>query len=137
MKIRIVNPLDFQGWDELLLLRSDSSFFQSESWAKILHHTFGYIPLYFSVFDKNGFSALIPIMEVNSLLTGRRGVSLPFTPICEHLLDSNIQFDEIIDDIFQYGKKSRWKTFVMNGDNCYLEKQTKAYEFYTHSLDLT
>lgn len=40
--------------------------------------SYGYLPLYF-LKEKGRLSAVIPMMEVVSILTGRRAVSLPFT----------------------------------------------------------
>ena len=82
-----LNPLKYPKWDETLLNTEGSSFFHTSNWARVLHESYNYTPLYFAELQDNRFSHLIPIMEVNSLLTGKRGVSLPFTDNCPIIMD--------------------------------------------------
>jgi len=71
MTLQILNPLEIDDWDELLLTHPDYSFFHTSAWARVLHESYGYKPLYFTAIENGRLSALIPIMEVNSFLTGR------------------------------------------------------------------
>jgi hypothetical protein len=48
-------------------------------------------------------------MEVRSLLTGRRGVSLPFTDYCEPIISDGVSFEEIFDSAAKEGEKRQWK----------------------------
>ena len=89
--VEIINPLQFTGWDELLLTQPESTFFHSSHWARVLYDTYGYKPLYFTVRDNDKLSALVPVMEIDSFLTGKRGVSLPFTDFCEPIIRDDIQ----------------------------------------------
>src|SRR5437588_684822 len=77
-----LNPLERPGWDELILSHREASFFHTAGWASVLQDTYGHTPHYFGVLEGERLSALLPLMEVNSLWTGRRGVSLPFTDEC-------------------------------------------------------
>ena len=83
LHLQIINPLEYPGWDELLLGTDGYSLFHSSSWARVLHESYRYKPLYFTCIENGKLSALIPMMEVISFLTGRRGVSLPFTDCCQ------------------------------------------------------
>ena len=74
-----VSPLEKPGWDKMVMTHRDASFFHSKSWAGVLHDTYGHTPHYFCTGNDEQLSAVLPVMEVNSPLTGRRGVSLPFT----------------------------------------------------------
>jgi hypothetical protein len=77
--IYITNPIEHEKWDSLLLSFHDSSFFHTSTWAEILHKSYGYKPLYLMENKQKNLSAVMPVMEISSLLTGKRGVSLPFT----------------------------------------------------------
>ena len=79
MDFQIVNPRDHPDWDEMLLLSNDHSFFHTSAWSKVLESTYRFQPLYFARFEESRFSFLMPLMEVRSPVTGRRGVSLAWT----------------------------------------------------------
>jgi len=91
------------------------SFFHSAAWARVLSSSYGYTPLYFTALDGGRVRALVPLMEVESFLTGKRGVSLPFTDYCEPILEEGIAFREIFDQIIDYGKKRGWKYVEFRG----------------------
>jgi len=83
MHLQIINPLEYPGWDDLLLTNDQSTFFYTSAWARVLHESYKYKPIYFTSIDNGKLSALIPVMEVKSFITGKRGVSLPFTDYCQ------------------------------------------------------
>ena len=122
-KIEIINPLDYHGWDDLLLTCSGYSFFHCSAWARVLSESYGYTPLYFTVIESGKLQALIPVMEVNSVLTGKRGVSLPFTDYCEPIINANVEFVDLFNRIIEYGKKCKWKYIELRGGEKYLSKQ--------------
>ena len=99
----------FENWDNLLLSSGKGSIFHTSAWAKVLHESYNYKPLYFTVISNTKIKTLIPIMEVNSLLTGKRGVSLPFTDVCEPIISKDLPLEEVINFIIRYGRKSQWK----------------------------
>ena len=74
-----LNPLDRPGWDDLLLSNPGSTFFHMTRWAKVLRDTYGYTPAFFARLDVGRLEALLPVMDVRSPITGKRGVSIPFT----------------------------------------------------------
>ena len=96
MAVEIVNPIDHPNWDALVLAHPNCSFFHSSAWARVLQEAYGYKPLYFTVFDGDAISACLPVMEVSSFITGKRGVSLPFSDLCEPLADDALQFEALL-----------------------------------------
>ena len=82
MNIEIINPIEYPNWDELLLTSDQSIFFQTSAWARVLCESYNYTPLYFITKDNGRLTSLIPVMEVSSFITGKRGISLPFTDYC-------------------------------------------------------
>ncbi len=136
LQINIVNPIIYKGWDELLTSANGYSLFHSQAWARVLHDSYQYAPLYFTIIDRRKLSALIPVMEVNSVITGRRGVSLPFTDYCQPIVSDKIQFQEILNFIIQYGRKAGWKFFEFRGGNDLQINATSSSHYYTHTLGL-
>ena len=136
LNFEIIDPLKFKGWDELISSRPESTIFHSSSWARVLYETFKYQARYLTVLENEKLLALVPIMEINSPITGRRGVSLPFTDICEPIIDSSVSFQDILSSILKLGRESLWETFVLKGGTQYLKDEKSSRRFYTHSLEL-
>ena len=136
MNIQVINPIEYKGWDELVLSHPDYSFFHSSAWAKTLFESYHYTPLYFAVLNENTLSAVVPIMEVNSFLTGKRGVSLPFTDYCEPIVNGNIQFRDLWDCVIEYGKKGRWKSLEIRGGQNHFGTALPSLNYFGHTLDL-
>lgn len=124
MKVEIIDPTRYLGWDELLLSTPGYSFFHSSAWARVLAESYGYTPLYFTVLEDGKLRALVPLMEVNSILTGKRGVSLPFTDYCEPIVDGGTQFQDLFKKIIEFGKSSGWKYVGLRGGEKYLIPQS-------------
>ena len=78
-KLRVFDPIHESGWDALIAGHPRASFFHSSNWARVLVATYGHMPHYLGVEREHQVRALLPILEVNSFLLGRRGVSLPFS----------------------------------------------------------
>ena len=99
MNFQVIDPTTYKNWDELLLLNPGASFFHSTAWVRVLSESYSYKPVYFTVWDGDRLTALFPMMDVRSFLTGKRGVSLPFTDYCEPLLGDATAFQEMLDQV--------------------------------------
>lgn len=139
MSLQIIDPTTYPGWDDLLLSTPGSSFFHTSAWAQVLSESYGYTPLYFTIIENGKLRALVPLMEVNSILTGKRGVSLPFTDFCEPILDEDISFPNLFNEITEFGKSRGWKHVELRGGLSLLpESESKPFKSYLgHTLDLS
>jgi hypothetical protein len=135
--LEIINPLDYPGWDEIVLSNPKCSFFHSTQWSRVLHESYDYKPLYFSSIDNNDFSTLIPFMEVKSFLTGKRGVSLPFTDYCDPITTDDESLQSSVDMIIEYGRKAGWKSIEMRPGNNFPKEFSPSSFYYGHTLDIT
>ena len=135
-KLEILDPITFPGWDELILSNQDISFFHSKAWATVLRETYHYKPLYFTKLADSKISILLPFMEINSFLTGKRGVSLPFTDYCEPLVNQDNNTFQFLRQIIDYGKKSGWKYYQLRGGKTLLPDVTSSSYYFIHTLDL-
>ena len=97
----------------------------------MLAATYGFTPLFLE-----SENALWPLMEVNSRLTGKRGVSLPFTDNCEPLGADKKSFGEIFLAAVELGKKRRWKYLEGRGGKSFLENAATSISFYGHTVEL-
>jgi hypothetical protein len=134
--IQIIDPTKHKDWDELLLTNKDTSFFHTSGWAKGLAESYGYKPLYFTQIDNGNLTGLIATMEVNSFLTGKRGVSLPFTDQCEPIAKDQDSFKLLFDEVVKYGKTSGWKGLEIRGGKRYFSIRIPSDSFNTYILDI-
>jgi hypothetical protein len=104
----LINPLEYRGWDSLLATHDENSFFHSSSWARVLHETYGHTPVYFCGFSGKRLGTLLPVMEVSSAVTGRRGVSLPFSDYCRPFIE-DVMGRTLYKTAMEYGREHKWK----------------------------
>jgi hypothetical protein len=136
LNIQIINPIDYPGWDELLLTHAQTTFFHTSAWARVLSESYQYKPLYFTIIAANTLAALIPLMEINSLLTGRRGVSLPFTDECRPVAQDSGQFKETLQYVLEYGKTAGWKHLEFRGGHEGLDRSPVNTTHFSHTVEL-
>jgi hypothetical protein len=137
MQLSIINPLNYPKWDELLLSHPNCFIFHSSNWAKVLNESYGYKPLYFSEINGNRLMTLIPMMEVRSVFTGKRGVSLPFTDYCELIMSEKDSFQVSLGQLIEYGKKAGWKSIGMRSGNTLPQDIPLSSFYYGHTLNLS
>ncbi len=134
--IQILNPINYDNWDELVRTSPDYSFFHTVAWTKVLSESYHYTPACF-VSNKENNLAVIPVMDVKSAITGRRGVSLPFTDYCEPIIAGSIKFQDILDRIIQYGKRVNWEFIEFRGGEKFLPGALSSSRFWGHHLDIS
>lgn len=136
MNLEIVNPLQIPDWDDLVLATGKASFFHSSSWARVLKESYGYKPVYFASLENGRLCSLMPFMEIDSWLTGKRGVSLPFTDQCRFLgVHENISFDMILP-VIDYGRMAGWKYVEWRNGEPLPDGRTALAKFHIHVLGL-
>ncbi len=133
-RIEIISPLDYPEWDEFLIQRS-AGVFLSSGWIRAVAESYRYSPILSGIFDGEGLAGGVPVMEVKSLFTGLRGVSLPFSDYSGPVTDED-GFKKTFCAITDYGKKRGWDYVELrSGDNLF--GAVEAHETYlVHSLRL-
>jgi hypothetical protein len=130
-----VDPLQHPGWDALLSSREDCSFFQSSAWARVLHDTYGHRPLYLCRISNSRLEALLPLMEVSSWCTGKRGVSLPFTDIVP-VFKSVPSDDELYKAAIALGVTRGWRYLECRNNPGDWPGAQPSLSFYGHVIPL-
>ncbi|MFA5192958.1 MAG: GNAT family N-acetyltransferase [Verrucomicrobiia bacterium] len=132
-----VNPLEETGWDAMLQSYPSSSIFHTAAWARVLHATYGYTPVYFTLRESGVLQALLPLMEVNSWLTGKRGVSLPFTDDCEPICVNAGALGGLLKKVMEYAEDRGWKYLECRGGREFFAGAPASTAFYGHRLILS
>jgi len=136
MSFEILNPLEYAGWDDLIKTNPAASFFHSSYWSRVLKDTYHYKPLYFVSKDEDELKCLVPMMEIDSILTGRRGVSLPFSDYCEPIISGGKCFEEVIKSIIDYGRQAKWRYFELRSIGDLPIEAPCFCHYHGHSLQL-
>jgi hypothetical protein len=89
-------PLEDARWDGFLASHPQSSVFHTSAWLEALQQTYGYEPVAFTTSHPGGpLENAVVFCRVNSWLTGRRLVSLPFSDCCEPLVTCPADWEAI------------------------------------------
>jgi hypothetical protein len=136
-----LNPLTDARWDALLERHQHASIFHSRAWLEALYRTYGYVP---TAYTKSPPAAelenAIVFCCVDSWLTGKRLVSLPFSDYCDPLTLQPASCQSFYGHVLERLKQRDWRYVEIRwlhgvmGTNPSLESH-KTYCF--HQLDLT
>lgn len=131
-----INPLDVPDWDAQVAALAGADFFHSTAWAEVLAGTYGFTPVYFTRQESGQLRSVLPLMAVDSWLTGKRGVSLPFTDECAPLGVDAASFRLLIESAGQHAQQCGWRYVEYRGGRVFLEDATTATSFHGHRLAL-
>jgi hypothetical protein len=130
----IIDPLQCPGWDTLLAAHPEGSFFHGTAWARVLQETYRHRPAYFGSVANGRILGLLPVMEIDSPFTGRRGVSLPFTDHCPALRSEDLEAAALFARCLQYGRERGWRSFECRGLIDGQQNAKSSLSFYSHRI---
>jgi hypothetical protein len=88
MTVYKLDPLTDLRWPQFVAEHPHASIFHTGEWLNVLRLTYGYVPVVFTTCQGSDLSNAMVFCEVQSWLTGRRFVSLPFSDHCQPLADT-------------------------------------------------
>jgi hypothetical protein len=134
-QLQLADPLS-SDWNIALAGYHDATIFHTTEWARVLQDSYGYTPYYFRWQEGEG-AKLFCFFEIDSWLTGKRAVSLPFTDETAALgIDHSDAVKRALKNVSEVGRKKRWKRIEMRGvpaDWC----GPTSNSYYSHELDLS
>lgn len=134
--LTVVDPLTFAGWDSHVQRLPCATIFHSSAWAAVLRETYGFKPSYVALSDdQQRLTGVVPLMEVNSWMTGRRGVGLPFSDECPPLCQNHADRASLVEKARALGMSRRWRYLEIRGQPDLADKEAST-EFFGHHLDL-
>lgn len=133
--VEIINPLKYKGWNERITEHEGYTFFHTTQWTELISETYGYTPVFQVTIEDDQITGILPLMEVNSFLTGKRGIGLPFSDFSNPLVNDSIQFNRLLESAKEYGKESKWKYLEIKGAQEFLPADTESYVEYEHIID--
>src|SRR2546423_5625128 len=106
---QLLNPSERSDWDQMLMQHEGHSFFHGSGWAGVLQSTYGHAPRYLAVLTGSRLEALVPMMEIKTLLVGRRGVSLSVSDDSPLLSSPRLPGSDVITEALGFGREQGWK----------------------------
>jgi hypothetical protein len=134
---RLVSPLDDPHWDTAIGRLPGVTFFHSAAWARVLHSTYGFKLSYFVAGEPGYYRTVLPMAEVDSWLSGRRGVALPFSDVCGPLTSDPNSVECLFQSVSDYARQHRWKYWEVRGGRSFFPEATASVSFWAHALSLT
>jgi hypothetical protein len=116
--------------------QAESAFVHRSAWARVLHESYNHQPCYVCRFTGDRVEGLLPIMEVSSIWSGRRGVSLPFTDFCPWLQTQSCPGRELYEYALEYGHGRGWRYLECRNTNLEWPGARPSVVFYGHTLGL-
>ncbi len=139
--VNYIQPLEDERWNEFVQGHPHSSIFHSIGWLEALRRTYGYRPnvITTSPAGENIQNGLV-FCEVNSWLSGRRLVSLPFSDHCEPLVDNIEELSVLLsalekrshNESMRYVEIRPLREIVPS-----IAVFQSTYRYYLHKIDLT
>jgi CelD/BcsL family acetyltransferase involved in cellulose biosynthesis len=137
---RQIRPLEDPRWDGFLQRHPHSSVFHTTAWLQALRRTYGYEPVAFttSLPDLELDNAVV-FCVVDSWITGRRLVSLPFSDHCDPLVGCDADQSAIFATIDRELNQKAFRYVELRPVHL-LEYSTSLFRtecrYYHHQIDL-
>ena len=135
--VEIIDPFATSQWDNHVASFSTAAFYHSSAWLKVLCETYKYRPACFVVRESAHISCMLPCLEIDTWLTGRRGVALPFTDECELLHAEGTGIQDLESHLLRHGFDRKWRSLALHGTARVFNEERPSLSFYRHYLALS
>lgn len=110
MTVYRLNPLCDPRWRKFLERHLRASVFHTPEWLDALRRTYGYEPIVLTTAAPGeDLQDGVAFCRIQSWLTGRRMVSLPFSDHCEPLVESTEELEYLLSDLQVDPEANKWK----------------------------
>ena len=135
-----IDPLRDARWAAFVQKHPRASVFHTPGWLQALKHTYSYEPVVLTTSPpgtelRNG----LVLCRIDSWLTGRRLVSLPFSDHCECLVDDEGEVEDLLHFLRREQEGNDWRyieirllTSRPNGASFF----ARSADFYWHKINL-
>src|SRR5215469_7439500 len=105
-----LDPTQDPRWSEFVEHHPHASVFHTVGWLNALRSTYGYEPVAFTTSPPTGaLKNGLVFCRVNSWLTGRRLVSLPFSDHCEPLCSTTEELNFLVRYLLAASDHQDWR----------------------------
>jgi len=143
MRIYQIDPIADGRWADFVERHPKASIFHTVGWLRALRLTYGYEPVVFTTSSPTGeLKNGVVFCRINSWLTGRRLVSLPFSDHCEPLCDSAEDMNFLMGYLLTIRELQKFKYIELRPVNgrfdqtCAGDGFQSAGRYFLHTVDL-
>ncbi len=116
------------GLQDFLATHASNDFYYDPAWLNLITSLYGYTLIPLTTTDSSGrITGFLPLCSVQSILTGRRLVSLPFSDSCPLLAEDEASANDLVDQAVQLARQKQVR---------YLELRTGQHETLAQRTDL-
>ena len=138
--INKINPLEDVRWANFLEEHTQATIFHSPEWLRALQRTYGYSPRALTTCSSGErLTNALVFCRVQSCLTGRRLVSLPFSDHCAPLFQNEAELDSLLSGLKHRLDKGAGEYLEIRsavGPSGVAEGMSDSATFCMHRLDL-
>jgi lipid II:glycine glycyltransferase (peptidoglycan interpeptide bridge formation enzyme) len=135
-----LNPQDDPRWPVFVRQHPQSSVFHTPEWLEAVKQTYGYESVVLTTSAPNNeLTNGVVLCRINSWLTGRRMVSVPFADHCEPLIDAPADRRAIVDELSRVVERRTCKYVELRPLSDEFAEQPRLFSgqsFCFHVLDL-
>jgi hypothetical protein len=134
--VLIIN-LNDERWVAFVESSSQANIFHHPMWSNLLGECYGYQPFVVALIDnQDRLHAGLPMLDVSSLLTGRRWVSLPFTDYCSPLYEDLNALDRLTNGLINLSQAKNNHRVEVRGELTTSSAVKTSSQFVQHSVNL-
>jgi hypothetical protein len=108
--VTLIDPVRDPRWDKFVEKHPFGWITHLSGWKEVLENSFPHMKGYYLALldnEKDDIKAAFPLFEVKSWLTGKRLVSLPFATLCDPLISTHDDMEELLDAAINLSKELR------------------------------
>lgn len=124
-------------WIDFVLLNPSATIFHHPSWAITISETYQHKSFAAVAKDPHGqIIGGIPIIEIDSWLTGKRWISLAFTDHCKPILKDECSIEDFTNAVLRLWERTKIPNLELRFGVHNLKKDVYSRSFYIHHLKL-
>ncbi len=125
-------------WIAFLDSSPRAGIFHYPAWSQLMAESYGYRPFIVALQTVEGtLSAAVPLMEINSPITGKRWVSLPFSDYCWPLYTGESTLIKLTNSILNLAANNQISSLELRGKYPNLPTLKVSSRYVIHEIDLT
>lgn len=132
LRVDLIDPLTAPELTTWLEGARQATIFHSTSWARAVAESYDYQAVYLVLSQDGHITGCLPVMEVISPITGKRGVCLSFSDYCGAIAGSTEEFGLLFDTLREYGRVRKWRYLEFRGEPFLGNEQ--PFSSYAHHL---
>lgn len=130
--------LNCKSWLDFIAGKPDASIFHHPVWIEFLVRCYGYTPHLLTIINEGQqIQGGVPLLEVNSWLTGRRVVGLPFSDFCPPVVANEAAMGELILAVQKLSSQEKWRKVQIRSEIPTGPGIYDGESFFLHTTALT